>query len=288
VSQLELCWGALEKASLIELLTAADRAGYGSVAVTPHSYLQLSPSDARTVRSILADRPLRVHVIDAILGGLPGSPPASDVSPRFRHGFEYSSTQCFDVAGYLDADVVNVAHFLGAPVALEALSGAIADLAVEARSRGVLLTVEFIPGTGIPDLAAAQRIATAAGSDVVSVMLDTWHHARGGGSVSDVRQLPPGAIGGLQLSDRNAQPPGAEYRIMEDRLLPGRGTLPLTVLLSAALGNSPGVPVGVEVFSAELRAMSFHQAAATAFESLRDLLAATSASDSLPNGEVGT
>jgi sugar phosphate isomerase/epimerase len=274
VSQLELCWGTLERASLIELLTAADRAGYGSVAVTPHSYLQLSRSDAGTVRSILADRPLRVHVIDAILGGLPGSPPASDVSPRFRHGFEYSSAQCFDVAGYLDADVVNVAHFLGAPVGLEVLSGAIADLAAEARSRGLLLTIEFIPGTGIPDLAAAQRIAAVAGADVVSVMLDTWHHARGGGSVSDIRRLPPGAIGGLQLSDRNAQPPGAEYRIMEDRLLPGRGKLPLAVLLSAALGNSPGVPVGVEVFNAELRAMSFHQAAATAFESLRDLLAA--------------
>jgi hypothetical protein len=71
---------------------------------------------------------------------------------------------------------------------------------------------------------------------------------------------------------------------MEDRLLPGRGQLPLTALLSAALDNSPGVPAGVEVFSAELRAMPFDQAAAMALESLHDLLAALPPSISRPSG----
>ena len=273
VNQLELCWGTVERASLIELLGAADRAGYGSVTVTPRSYLQLSGRDTRSVRSFLADRPLRVHVVDAILGGLPGSPRAEQVEPRFRPLFEYSSAQCFDVAGHLNAAAVNVAHFLGAAVGLDALSDAVAGLAAEARSRGVLITVECIPGTGIPSLSAAHRIAAAAGSDVVSVMLDTWHHARSGGGVGDIRQLPPGAIGGLQLSDRRAPPPGTPYRAMEDRLLPGRGELPLAELLSAALGNSPDVPVGVEVFSSELRAMSFDDAAAAGNEALQDVLA---------------
>jgi sugar phosphate isomerase/epimerase len=273
VNQLELCWGTLERASLIELLGAADRAGYGSVTVTPRSYLRLPPRDASAVRSFLADRPLRVNAVDAILGGLPGSPQPEGVEPRFRAGFEYSSAQCFDVAGHLDAGVVNVAHFLGAAVGLTALSDAIAGLAVEARSRGLRLTVEFIPGTGIPNLAAAHHIAAAAGTDAVSVMLDTWHHARGGGGLSDVRQLQPGAIGGLQLSDRPAGPPGAAYRPMEDRLLPGRGDLPLGALLSAALANNPDVPVGVEVFNTELRAMSFDEAAAAGIAALQDVLA---------------
>jgi hypothetical protein len=76
VSKLELCWGTLERASLIELLGAADRTGYDRVAVSPHSYLRPSARRARAVRSFLASHPLRVHVVDAIIGGLPGSPPA--------------------------------------------------------------------------------------------------------------------------------------------------------------------------------------------------------------------
>jgi sugar phosphate isomerase/epimerase len=273
-NQLELCWGTVERASLIELLEVADRAGYGSVAVTPHSYLRLPPRDARAVRSFLAYRPLRVNVIDAILGGLPGSPPADRVDARFRHGFGYTAEQCFDVAAQLDASVVNVAHFLGAAVEFQALADALASLAVQARSRRIRLTIEFLPGTGIPDLATAHHLARAAGADVTSVMLDTWHHARSGGSVNDVRQLPRGSIGGLQVSDRVAPPPGAGYRIMEDRLLPGRGELPLAALVSAALTNNPEVAVGVEVFSEELRSMSLDQAAGAAIQALRDVLAA--------------
>jgi sugar phosphate isomerase/epimerase len=273
MNQLELCWGTLERASLIELLRVADQAGYGGVTVTPRSYLRLSPRDARAVGAFLADRPVGVNVVDAILGGLPGSPPADQVDPRYRAGFEYTPEQCFDVADQLEAGVVNIAHFLGTAVEFQALAEAIAELAVQARLRRVRLTIEFIPGTGIPDLATAHRLACTAGADVVSVMLDTWHHARSGGRVSGVRRLSPGGIGGLQISDRVAPPPGSEYRIMEDRLLPGRGELPLAALLSAALANNPEVAVGVEVFSGELRSMPLDEAANAAMEALRDVLA---------------
>jgi sugar phosphate isomerase/epimerase len=272
VSKLELCWGTLERASLIELLGAADRTGYDTVAVSPHSYLRLSARRARAVRSFLASHPLRVHVVDAIIGGLPGSPPADRVDPRFRHFFEYSPRQVFDMAGALDGDVVNIAHFLGAAGPSEALIESIAELAVEARSRGLLLTIEFLPGTGIPDLATAHHIASAAGADTVSVMFDTWHHARSGGTVGDLRQLPRGAIGGLQASDRVAPPAADGYRIMEDRLLPGRGELPLRALISAALANNPEVIIGVEVFSRELRAMAFDDAAGAALQALRAVI----------------
>ena len=270
---LELCWGTLDRASLIELLEAAASAGYDTVAVSPHSYLRLSPGEVRAVQSFRAAHQLRVHVVDAIMAGMPGSPSADRVEPRFRHFFEYSASQVFDVASQLDAEVVNIAHFLGAAVDPDLLIDAVAGLAVEARSRGLLLTIEFLPGTGIPDVAAAHHIAAAAGPDVVSVMVDTWHHARSGGTVGDLRELPPGAIGGLQVSDREAVPAEAGYRIMEDRLLPGRGELPLRAAVSAALANNPQIAIGVEVFSRELRAMAFDDAAGAAFRALRQVVA---------------
>jgi sugar phosphate isomerase/epimerase len=281
VSRLELCWGTLERASLIELVQAADAAGYTSVTVSPHSYLKLSARDARAVTSFLADRPLRVHVIDAIIGGLPGSPPADRVAPQFRHFFAYSPTQVFDLAGTLGADIVNIAHFLGAAMPPQAMNEAISGLAAEARTRGLLLTIEFIPGTGIPDLGTAHHIARAAGADTVSVMLDTWHHARSGGTVSDLRQLPRGAIGGLQVSDRVVGPEQPRSQIMEDRLLPGHGELPLTSVVSLVQASNPGIAVGVEVFSRELRAMSFGGAASTALRALRDLVLSAAAIEPL-------
>jgi sugar phosphate isomerase/epimerase len=277
VSRLELCWGTLERASLVELLEVADRAGYDTVAVSPYSYLRLSPAEVRFVQSFRAAHPLRVHVVDAIMGGLPGSPAADQVDPRFRHMFAYSAIEVFDVASHLGADVVNIAHFLGAAVDPDLLIDAVAELAGEARSRGLLLTIEFLPGTGIPDLAAAHHIASTAGADVVSVMLDTWHHARCGGTAGDVRELPPGAIGGLQVSDRVAPPPEAGYRIMEDRMLPGWGELPLPALVSAVLANNPEIAVGVEVFSRELRAMSLDDAASTTLHAIRHVVAGAAA-----------
>ena len=67
--------------------------------------------------------------------------------------------------------------------------------------------------------------------------------------------MPPGLISGLQISDRREPPPGTPYTPMFGRLLPGEGELPLVALLRELLGREPGLTVGVEVFSEELKAL---------------------------------
>ena len=42
----------------------------------------------------------------------------------------------------------------------------------------------------------------ACGEPNACVLLDVFHLDRSGGTVDDVRRLPPGAIAGIQLSDR--------------------------------------------------------------------------------------
>src|SRR5262249_40696720 len=133
------------------------------------------------------------------------------------------------------------------------------------------IAVEFIPGTGIGDLGAAEAVIAAAEPERVTVMLDSWHLARSGGTASDVAALPPGAIGGLQLSDRIPPPPGTPYTPMQYGLPPGQGELPLRDVAAAAMTNSPHAVPGIEVFSAALRALPLNEAAEVAAASLREL-----------------
>jgi sugar phosphate isomerase/epimerase len=81
--------------------------------------------------------------------------------------------------------------------------------------------------------------------------------------------LPPGTIGAFQLADRIEPAPGAPYVPMSGRTLPGEGELPLGEMVAAALENSPGVTVEIEVFSEELAAMTVDAAAARTAAAVR-------------------
>src|SRR6202012_3096586 len=135
--------------------------------------------------------------------------------------------------------------------------------------------IEFIPGTGIPDLPTAAAISSAIGTST-GILVDTWHLARTGGSAAARRALPPGPVRSVQLNDRVAGeggpadgPGGPVYLAMANRRLPGDGELPLAGLTGAMLANNPGVAVGIEVFSDEMRALSPYAAAARAAAALR-------------------
>jgi sugar phosphate isomerase/epimerase len=83
----------------------------------------------------------------------------------------------------------------------------------------------------------------------------------------------------VQLNDRisrldqpAASPDGPRFTRMANRLLPGDGELPLAGIVAALTENNPAVPIGVEVFSDEMRALTPSDAAARAAKSLHDLL----------------
>jgi sugar phosphate isomerase/epimerase len=113
---------------------------------------------------------------------------------------------------------------------------------------------------------------TAVGAPNLGMMLDTWHFARSGGTLAQLAALPQGLISALQLSDRREPPPGTVYTPMGGRLLPGEGELPLVPLLQGLLGRDPGLTVGVEVFSDELRALPPSEIAARVASSTRGVL----------------
>ena len=225
--------------------------------------------------SLPADRrvPMPVASVDALLGVLPGSTPFDDIAPEFRRFFEPGIDGCLRALDRTGAPVLNVAHFLGGPAPIEEMIDAFGSIGERFTAAGVRLTLEFIPGTGIPDLPTALAVVTGAGVPGAGVLVDTWHLDRSGGSLDDVRAAPAGTLRALQLSDRRREPEGAAYVPMSDRLLPGDGELPLGDIVRAVLANHPEADIEVEVFSSVLGALSATEAGERAGAATRRVLA---------------
>lgn len=280
VAVAELCWGTVEHASISTLAAVAADAGFGCVTVTPAMGFGLLRDTRRRAefRSVIAATGIRVSCLDALMKGMPGAPAATDLEPELRQHFTHDADECLQVAEELEIPLLNVTHYLGAPVPRAMLVEAIAGVAERARARGVALCLEFMPRTGIPDLAAAVEISAAAGTNV-GILVDTWHFSRSGGTVVDLRGLASGSVLCIQVNDRIAAddrlvegPGGPAYHRMANRLLPGDGELPLGDIVAALLANNPAVPVGVEVFSDQMRALTPAAGAARAAQSLGRLL----------------
>ena len=268
--EIGLCWGTLQNADLLQLIEAAGRHGFPTLSVRPVSvFAAVEAVGEAGLRRRLADAGTRVRVIDALSGGLPGLPPpeAQDAAlPGLSAG---SPEACFRAAEAVEAPIVNVAHFGGRPVPRAEMADALAVICRGAAERGLKIVLEFIPDTGIPTIGEAFALAEAVGLPDCGVLLDTWHLARSGGTIEDVRALPSGAIGTLQLSDRTPPAPGEVYVPMTGRKQPGEGELPLKVILEAAMANNRALTAELEVFNDELRSLSIDGAAARTAEALK-------------------
>ena len=253
-SRIGLCWGSVPGGTLIDIARTASGQGLAAITVTAGHFQAAGPD----VRARLADLGVRVAVVDPLMQPLPGMPPIDEVPEAMRHFFTYDEDMCWRAAEALEAPTVNLAHFMGRPVERSRMVDTIGGLVRLGRAHGIELTIEFIPGTGIPDLATAHDLARATGA---RVMLDTWHLVRSGGGIADIAALPPGSIGAVQLSDHRTPPPGTPYVPMSGRLLPGDGELQLTELIAAIEANSPGLDLCLEIFSGALEALGWDEAA---------------------------
>ena len=267
--EMGLCWGTLHQATLPELIEAAARHGFSTLSFPPYLYADCL-SAGMTPQAVLRqmrDAGVRLTVADAISAGLPGMPD-TPLSFGGRQLARPGEADCFAMAEALEAPLVNIAHFGASPVPQAELTEAVGAICRRAKARGLGVVLEFVPETGIADLATALAIASDCGEANCRILLDSWHLARTGGTPAHIRALPPGSIGAIQLCDRNPPAPDEAYVPMTGRLLPGEGSLPLHEIIAAALANSPGLSAEVEVFSAELTALTVDEAAARTAEAM--------------------
>jgi sugar phosphate isomerase/epimerase len=251
----------LLKTPLPEFIDIAARHGFRCITVRPYAFaeaLRQGFTEAG-LRQRLSDAGIEVTMVDALNHGLPGvpAPDALDPSTRARMPPDVlhppDEATCLRTASALGAKILNVVAYRGRVVPVEQMAEAVSGICRRAAALGIRAAVEFVPESGIPDLAHFVTVLQACNEPDCGLTLDVFHLDRSGGTLEDVRRLPSGAIAGIQISDR--KPSNAEHVPFGGRLMPGEGQLPLDELVTAALENSPAATVDIEVLNAELSSL---------------------------------
>lgn len=148
-----------------------------------------------------------------------------------------------------------------------------AELCRRAADHGLRVGIEFLPWTSIPDAATAFQIVETAGQVNGGIVIDAWHHFRGGGGLDDLRLIPIEHIVAVQLDDASSTVVG---ELLDDtlrrRLLPGDGDFALAEFINNLVGHGFAGPWSVEVISDQLHALGAEVAALRSFECADRLL----------------
>lgn len=147
------------------------------------------------------------------------------------------------------------------------------------------VALEFMPYSGVPDLATAWRVLRDANRNNSALIIDIWHWARAGTTPADLDPVPASKIVSLQLCDvceHPMEPLRAES--LGHRLPPGQGWGDAVGVVRAlwAKGVRPAV-IAVEVISDELVAGGVEKAAHTAADAARTVLAQAAQPPPQPN-----
>jgi len=147
--------------------------------------------------------------------------------------------------------------------------GALCD---RAAAHGLLVALEFLPWSGIPDIAAAAALVEAVGRPNAGINLDAWHWFRGNPSAEVLRAVAD-RIFVLQLDDADRTVVGS---LPEDTTLrrrcPGEGSFDLVGLLMLARDAGVDAPISVEVMSTEHYALPVEEAARRAYTATRAVI----------------
>ena len=168
-----------------------------------------------------------------------------------RAAAEAEAGRLVAAAERLDASTIMAVCFEPHLSDLDAARDNLGVLVGRAGEVGARVCVEFLPWTGIPDLATAWDLVEPLGPGC-GIILDTWHWVRQpGGPAPDVLAGIPGErIGYVQLCDAAAEPaPDPFTEAMTGRLLPGdeNGVVDFAELSTglAAIGATPFVAAEV-------------------------------------------
>ncbi|MCA1008682.1 sugar phosphate isomerase/epimerase [Rhodococcus hoagii] len=245
-----LSWGCVPELDLIGLAEAAARHGFPEIAVQPGQFFR-ARADPDWRRKLEATG-VRIGVVDALMGYLPGAPDPARVPAPLRESYSRSAEECLEAAVELGARTLNVAHFLGrTDVAVDDMATAADELGAPARKSNVRIGLEFIPGTGLPDLDTALRVVESVDSPSVGILFDTWHHIRSGGTPDEVTAAAAARVIEVQISGWRPPPATETYVPMTGRLVPGEGTAAVGEMVRRLRATSPDLVLSVEVFTAE-------------------------------------
>ncbi len=279
-TDLVLCSGTLPPGTpFADRLAAAAGAGCSAVSLWGRD-VAAARAEGRTdaeLAAMVADHGLAVAELDPVWWWTPGAPAESPIPPELDplDVFCFGERDLFAMGEALGARSLNAADVLGGPWGVEEAAEAFAALCDRAAEHGLLVHLEWLAWSRIPDLATAAAVVALADRDNGGLTIDAWHVARAGVEPAEVAALPGGRILSVQLDDGPAAPEeNLVHATLHDRLLPGAGDFDLAGLVRALVDAGAGCPVGIEVFSDDLHARGVEAAARDAVAATRAVLSA--------------
>jgi sugar phosphate isomerase/epimerase len=262
--------GTLRRASVAEKCAAAVAGGFRALTLYPEDVARaratgLSLAD---LRALIADHGLALADLDPLLRWLPGE----EIPPGVPAATEQ---EFYAIAEAVGARSLNVAQGFGAHVDVDRAAEALAGVCDRAHEHGLLVTLEYLPWSGIPDAKTALEIVERTGRANATLMFDSWHTFRGPTDDAQLEAIPGARIGSVQLNDAPAEPAAdLVTETLNARLLPGEGAIPLVrwVRLLDRIGSR--APIGVEVFSQALDALPPVEVGRRCGEAVRRVLSA--------------
>lgn len=245
---------------------AAAGAGYTGIGMRPSFYEQARSEGATDaqLRAILDDHGVQVAELEVLGGWAQGG----EVGAKSRAYEE----RLFEIADALGGRHLIANSELEAP--LEVTAERFSALCDRAAAYGLLVGIEFLPWTSLPDVATAWDIVRTADHPNGGILVDTWHHYRGSADDDRLRAVPGEKVVAVHFNDADAEPVGD---LLDDTLhrrrIPGRGAFPLVEFVRILDGMGVGVPYSVEVISDELAALPPAEAARLTAEGTRTVLA---------------
>jgi len=274
---LVLCSGTLpRRTGFGERLAAASRAGFSGVSLwgrDVQAARDAGLSDA-TLRAMLHDHGLAVGEMDPAWWWTPGAadihiPPEVDELDVFRFGED----AIFAMAESLGARSLNAVDVFGGDWSLDEAAEAFAGLCARAEEHGLLVHLEWLAWSRIPDLPSALRIVELAGARNGGINVDAWHFTRAGTALDELCQVPGSRVLAVQLDDGPEQAEAElVHATLHDRRLPGAGEFDLGGIVRVLGQIGADAPIGVEVFSDALHALGAEEAARQAAAATRRLL----------------
>jgi sugar phosphate isomerase/epimerase len=256
---LVLCSGTLPRpATFAERLDAAEAGGFTGISLWGRDYWAArreGHTDA-DLRARLADRGLAVAEVDPAWWWTPGSIDRDAlVAIDDMEIFRYAEDELFAIAEAVGARSVNAVDVFGGRWGVDDAAAALAGLCDRAAERGLLVHVEFLPWSKIPDVTTAWEIVRRADRANAGITIDAWHWFRGHNEPDALRAVPGDKVLGIQLCDAPAPPePDLMSAALHDRLVPGAGDLDLPMLVALLREIHAVAPIGVEVLSDDLHA----------------------------------
>ncbi len=254
-----------------ERVAAAAAAGYAGIGLFHEEYARLRQEEGRSaaqIAEVLDRHGTTIAEIEVARGWW-----ATDDDGRAAYARQ--EDWIFEMADHFGSRYLQLIGGTGFDLAsaYDQLGG-VAD---RCAAHGLLVGIEWLPYTNIPDAATAQRVVQAVDRPNLGYCADIWHHTRGANDLDQIRALEPERVFSVQMNDGPRDPdPGLDYKAdcLAGRVPPGEGQFDCVGFVRLLMEMGVTAPISIEVCNPALWAGPIDQAAQRSADGMRAVLAA--------------